>query len=383
MAPITSLFAFGLLAANGVLSHPGHSVAEEAAERGHWLRTAKPRSVQSCASDLKRRGHHEQAVARRSELARLARTKRGLEQPTVQRRDFADYNISHASNLDVGLGSDERELFADDSSCLLQPETTQGPYYVDGEIIRNDMSEEQVGIPLYLSIQLVDTSTCEPVPAVFVDVWHCNSTGVYSGVINPSNGNPNDTLNQETTFLRAVQQTDINGVVQFQSIFPGHYIGRAVHIHVLTHNVNSTTIRTNGTLINAASNHTAHASHVGQIFFDQDLISQVEATAPYNTNTQELLNNDEDGILYQEAKGSDPFVEYVLVGDKIEDGVLAWVSLGIDPAADYVTPSVATYEKDGTDVNEDFKYTGPRSGPISEVGIPGEEGAAVAGGAKL
>ncbi|CAK1358750.1 unnamed protein product [Cercospora beticola] len=284
----------------------------------------------------------------------------------VERRDFADYNVSHASNLDVGLGSDERELFADDSSCLLQPETTQGPYYVDGEIIRNDMSEDQVGIPLYLSIQLVDTSTCEPVPAVFVDVWHCNSTGVYSGVINPSNGNPNDTSNQETTFLRAVQQTDINGVVQFQSIFPGHYIGRAVHIHVMTHNVNSTTIRTNG-----------------QIFFDQDLISQVEATAPYNTNTQELLNNDEDGILYQEAKGSDPFVQYVLVGDKIEDGVLAWVSLGIDPAADFVTPSVATYEKDGTDVNEDFKYLGPKSGPISETGIPGEEDAAVAGGAKL
>ena len=86
MAPITSLFAFGLLAANGVLSHPGHSVAEEAAERGHWLRTAKPRSVQSCASDLKRRGHHEQAVARRSELARLARTKRGLEQPKTAGR---------------------------------------------------------------------------------------------------------------------------------------------------------------------------------------------------------------------------------------------------------------------------------------------------------
>ncbi|KAF2214488.1 hypothetical protein CERZMDRAFT_90344 [Cercospora zeae-maydis SCOH1-5] len=296
----------------------------------------------------------------------MARAKRGL-----QRRDFADYDHSHLSNLDVGFGSDERELYADDSSSLLQPEATQGPYYVDGEVIRRDISENQAGIPLYLSIQIVNTSTCAPVPAVFVDIWHCNSTGVYSGVINKSNGNPNDTSNQDTTFLRGVQQTDINGVVQFESIFPGHYIGRAVHIHVLTHNVNSTVIRTNGTLINEASNHTAHASHVGQIFFDQDLISKVEATAPYYTNTQELLKNDEDGILYQEAFGSDPFVEYVLLGDKIEDGVLGWVRLGIDPAADFVTPSVATYEQDGTDVNKDFKYTGPKSGPISEVGIPG------------
>ncbi|KAM3422400.1 hypothetical protein BST61_g2752 [Cercospora zeina] len=259
----------------------------------------------------------------------MARTTRGLKQPSHQRRDFADYDFSHRSDLDVTLGSDERELYADDSSYLLQPEATQGPYYVDGEVIRRDISENQVGIPL---------------------TFQSNSTGVYSGVINKSNGNPNDASNQDTTFLRGVQQTDINGVVQFESILPGHYIGRAVHIHVLTHNVNSTTIRTNGTLINEASNHTAHASHVGQIFFDQDLISQVEATTPYSTNTQKLLKNDEDGILYQEAFGSDPFLEYVLLGDKIEDGVLGWVRLGIDPAADFVTPSVATYEKDGTDV---------------------------------
>lgn len=136
MAPITSLLTLGLLAANGALAHPGHSVEEEAAERGYWLRTAKPKSVRSCASDLQRRGHSEHALARRSELARHVRAKRGLRQPALERRDFADYNVSHASNLDVTLGSDERELFADDSSCLLQPESTQGPYYVDGEVIR-------------------------------------------------------------------------------------------------------------------------------------------------------------------------------------------------------------------------------------------------------
>lgn len=136
MAPITSLLTLGLFAANGALAHPGHSVEEEAAERGHWLRNANPRSVQSCAGDLQRRGHSEHALARRSELARHVRAKRGLRQPALERRDFADYNVSHASNLDVTLGSDERELFADDSSCLLQPESTQGPYYVDGEVIR-------------------------------------------------------------------------------------------------------------------------------------------------------------------------------------------------------------------------------------------------------
>jgi protocatechuate 3,4-dioxygenase beta subunit len=115
-----------------------------------------------------------------------------------------------------------------------------------------------------------------------MDFWHCNSTGIYSGVTAKSNGNGEDTSNLEATFLRGVQQTDANGVAQFESIFPGHYTGRAHHIHVLTHNPNDTTLRTNSTLL--SGNFTAHASHSGQIFFDQDLISQVEATDAYKVN---------------------------------------------------------------------------------------------------
>ena len=37
---------------------------------------------------------------------------------------------------------------------------------IDGEMIRKDIVEDQEGVPLYLDIQLIDTSTCEPVPAV-------------------------------------------------------------------------------------------------------------------------------------------------------------------------------------------------------------------------
>jgi protocatechuate 3,4-dioxygenase beta subunit len=291
----------------------------------------------------------------------------GLSRRSNERRDLADYNFSHASSLDVGMGSDERLLFADNSSCALQPETTQGPYWIDSEVIRRNMTDGQAGVPLYLDIQLLDTSTCEPVPATFVDVWHCNSTGVYSGVIADSNGNPNDTTNTETTFGRGAALTDVNGVVQFDTIFPGHYTGRAVHIHVLTHNQQSTRIRTNGTLTAGGDNSTfvSQASHVGQIFFDQDLISKVEETAPYNTNTQVLQYNSEDGILSTEADGSDPFVQYVLLGDRIEDGVLAWISLGIDPSADIATPTVGTWTAEGVVKNEGFKYNGPKSGPMS------------------
>lgn len=49
----------------------------------------------------------------------------------------------------------------------------------------------------------------------------------------------------------------------------------------------------------------------------------MEKTYPYYTNTQELTLNVDDGILGQEANGSDPIVEYSFLGDKVEDGIFA------------------------------------------------------------
>lgn len=344
------------LIASRVLAHPGHSVPGEAAERAEYF-SFKPRSINSCTAQLEARGHLSGAIARRQELVRYAQGKRGLTGSTVHRRAFAEYNISHAVTSDVAFGDDETLLFADNSSCLLQPEVTQGPYYVDGESIRSDVNEDQAGIPLFLDVQFVDTSTCEPVPAVLVDLWHCNSTGVYSGVTASGNGDMNDTGNLDATFLRGIQQTDVNGVVQFESVFPGHYTGRATHIHIMSHAVGNTTIRTNGTIL--SSNGTTHASHVGQIFFDQDLISQVEATEPYASNTQDITPNSEDSILGEEANSMDPFVQYLFIGNKIDDGILAWIRIGIDPGADDEINSAATIYKDGGVANQNSMSGGP------------------------
>lgn len=223
MAPAASFLAFAVLALKSTLAHPGHAVAEEAAERADFMKRS-PKGVRACAPALQARGHYQSALTRRQELAGRVRAKRGLTDttPMLSRRDFTDYNSSHASTKDVVFGDDETKLFVDNSSCVLQPEVTQGPYYVDGELIRTNMVEDQEGVPLYLDVQLLDTSTCEPVPAVFVDFWHCNSTGVYSGVSASGNGNSDsDTSNLDATFLRAVQPTDVNGVVQIETLFPG------------------------------------------------------------------------------------------------------------------------------------------------------------------
>lgn len=216
------MFAIVLLGIGTVFAHPGHNVADEAADRAEFFKSS-PKSVRSCASQLSQRDTAETAITRRKNLASEGRSKRNLvDKFIISRHDFAEYSFTHVSTEYVTLGNNELRLFEDNSTCVLQPEVTQGPYYIEGENIRSNVTEDQQGVPLYLDIQLIDTSTCEVVPAVFVEIWHCNATGVYSGVSASGNGNSNDTTNLNNTFLRGIQPTDVNGVVQFETIFPGH-----------------------------------------------------------------------------------------------------------------------------------------------------------------
>lgn len=145
-------------------------------ERSAFLKRS-PNSVRSCAAALRARGHFDDAINRRKTTARAIRAKRSL--PTSDhfvRRDFSEYDFSHKSNLSVTWNSSESLLFSDNSSCVLQPEVTQGPYYVDGELIRKDITDDQAGVPLYLDIQIIDTSDCSPVPEVYMDLWYVSSS---------------------------------------------------------------------------------------------------------------------------------------------------------------------------------------------------------------
>ncbi|RAK75285.1 intradiol ring-cleavage dioxygenase [Aspergillus fijiensis CBS 313.89] len=374
MVRVTATVIAGLAGLAGMTSaHPGHDVRAEAAERAAFLKRAPmhARGLSQCASKLKARGHESSNIARRQATLDSLRRRKGLSTraPLLKARDLTTIlNTSHLSSLDVTENTQDYDtLFASNASCVLGPDVTQGPYYVSGELIRSDIVDSQEGVPLYLDIQLVDSSTCDPVPDVYIDFWHCNATGVYSGIQASGNGNSNDASNLDATFLRGIQQTDDSGVVQFQTIFPGHYTSRATHIHVLSHNPNTTTsTNANDTLTDGLYSTTAN--HVGQLFFDQDLITEVEATSPYSTNTQELTTNANDSILSEEADSIDPFVEYVLLGDSISDGVFGWISLAIDSdESSSITPA-AYYTADGGVENDSSSDGGSGGGSGSGSG---------------
>lgn len=231
--------------------------------------------------------------------------------------------------MDYSIGTADTTIFASNTSCILTPEVTDGPYYVTGESIRKNVTEGQAGIPLYLEIQYLDINTCLGVPSLYVDIWNANATGVYSGI--NETGNIADG-GWDSTFLRGIQSTDDDGVVSFETIFPGHYEGRATHTHLLVHE--NVTVLSNGTIQGGA------VTHIGQLFWSETLRSAAEATYPYNTNTQAVTSNAEDmWSIVQAENDYDPFPEFMYLGEEVGDGLLAWIQVGVNVSADYTDDS--------------------------------------------
>jgi hypothetical protein len=81
----------------------------------------------------------------------------------------------------VATASSPTETVADESCCLLTAETAEGPYYLDYDLFRKDITEDRTGIPLDLHLKIIDSATCEPLKHAAVDIWHCDTLGVYSG----------------------------------------------------------------------------------------------------------------------------------------------------------------------------------------------------------
>jgi protocatechuate 3,4-dioxygenase beta subunit len=47
---------------------------------------------------------------------------------------------------------------------------------VMGEFIRKNMTGDAAGVPLHLDINLIDVTTCMPMPDTYVELWNANST---------------------------------------------------------------------------------------------------------------------------------------------------------------------------------------------------------------
>jgi len=207
------------------------------------------------------------------------------------------------------------------AACLLIHEQEEGPYYVDREILRKDITEGKPGVPLLLRLTLFDVKTCQPLENAALDIWHCDALGTYSGYTAfqpgpggpggpggpsgpgrmpppspgsdpgpggpPMGGPPKRHPTDKQIFLRGVQLTDAKGLVEFSTIYPGCYQGRTNHIHLKVHI---------GGHAEGSDYKGGHVAHTGQIFFPEDITKGVVSLKPYADHKIARVTLDEDGV---------------------------------------------------------------------------------------
>ena len=163
-------------------------------------------------------------------------------------------------------------------ACTLLPEQALGPYYLADELIRSDIREGKSGVPLDLSLQVLDVGNCRPLAGAAVDLWHCDAAGAYSGF---------GAEGQSHTFLRGIQLTDQDGVVKFRTVFPGCYPGRTNHIHF--------TVRTAGAR-EGDTYRGGHVAHTGQVFFPEEITVDLMQRDAYAEHQGARMRQADDGI---------------------------------------------------------------------------------------
>jgi protocatechuate 3,4-dioxygenase beta subunit len=194
------------------------------------------------------------------------------------------------------------------TGCSATPSETAGPYPYDlsknSAIFRTDITEGKTGIPLTLTLTIVNSNdNCSVISGARVDIWHCDKDGYYSEYSEPGYLGTQD--NTGKTFLRGIQLTDTNGQAKFTTIYPGWYTGRVTHIHVEI-------------FVNSVLRLTT------QVAFPDSLNTTVYNTSLYSAHGQNSTTNSNDQV-FSDSYNS----ELVTITGDTTNGYTATFKLGV------------------------------------------------------
>jgi protocatechuate 3,4-dioxygenase beta subunit len=120
------------------------------------------------------------------------------------------------------------------TTCNVYKSSTGGPCHATSNLLtRKDVSEGHPGLPMRLELLVVDAS-CNPVSNATVEIWMCDTEGVYSGDIDGNNDafcTGGSAAAAAALWGRGIQTAGSDGRVTFDANFPGWYASRATHIH--------------------------------------------------------------------------------------------------------------------------------------------------------
>ncbi|KAH8787995.1 dioxygenase [Diaporthe sp. PMI_573] len=285
-------------------------------------------------TELSRRG----ALAKRcsSHVARL-NEKRYAKR--MAKRGWGTGN----STVEVTTAAPYYDVLQNDT-CVLSTEITGGPYtWLQSQLLRQDTTEGQPGVPVWLDIGLIDMGTCEPLEGALVSIWSANATGSYSSFtgVDPNtpfkeviaqHGLDNFTVGEtdfhtdDTTFLRGMWPTNAEGLAEIKTIYPGFYAGRAIHIHAQVYT--DWTLYGNGTL------RSQNVVSTGQLYFEEDVSARIMSLEPYVSHTEIVRRKNSEDRHFADgmSEGFNPVMTVVPAdGENIDNGVVAYITMGIDP----------------------------------------------------
>ncbi len=181
--------------------------------------------------------------------------------------------------------------------CVLAPEETQGPYYIQSSKVRQDITDGKKGLPLDIVLTIVNASTCQPIANAMVDLWHADSEGLYSAY--PGQGDSRNIDTSKETFLRGVQVTGSDGKVTFKTIYPGWYRGRTTHVHFKVH-FNDNTLVTSQLYFPEDVNQTVYTSTLYKARGQKDTPNASDMVyLPTNMGERTVLKMQKQGESYQ------------------------------------------------------------------------------------
>jgi len=184
--------------------------------------------------------------------------------------------------------------------CNLTSDDILGPYFVEGAPIRTVIAHaDEPGQRLYISGRILQNDCETPISGAMLEVWQANDAGCYSINLDCNTGNPGD----DDFNLRGKMFSNTNGQYAFETILPGNYASRPMHIHIKI-------TTPDGEIL------------VSQIYFDSDPLCD---TDPWCQDAEERilsLNEDSSGLHGQLDIVMNSTLSGIIPGDVNLDGIV-------------------------------------------------------------
>ncbi|MEM7471869.1 MAG: hypothetical protein AAF340_11005 [Pseudomonadota bacterium] len=128
--------------------------------------------------------------------------------------------------------------FERSTTCKMIPDSFEGPYFICVGNRGKAIAAGRPGLPLTVAFR-VQSPDCAPLSGAVLDIWACDAEGYYSGHdVSPDvpvSGCRHKKPDTPDRFCRGTLAADADGIVEFDTVYPGFYVGRAIHIHFKVH----------------------------------------------------------------------------------------------------------------------------------------------------